>query len=226
MTAPRPGPGPGPRYGSRSPSPAQASGREEAPHAPDRARLPLLPSGPGGVRQDAAAWGVGPSLSDGPEAALGWWVRISGPLARPVASSAEDSPSGLWRSLGKRVGLIALRGSNPLSSATFRSPDLRQRRSWSAGASGRRWWPGWLSSWSQSQLWVSPGARFPLNRPRRPVPGRVGRASGQVRIRVVGGELLRDAVVADADEFWDFAMFYAAVVSLRWLSQQARSASR
>ena len=35
----------------------------------------------------------------------------------PVPSSAEDSPSGLWRSLGKRVGLTALRGSNPLSSA-------------------------------------------------------------------------------------------------------------
>src|SRR6476620_11040325 len=41
-----------------------------------------------------------------------------GSANRPVLSSAEDSPSGLWRSLGKRVGLIALRGSNPLSSAT------------------------------------------------------------------------------------------------------------
>src|SRR5436190_20477427 len=37
----------------------------------------------------------------------------------PVASCAEDSPSGLWRSLGKRVGLTALRGSNPLSSAVL-----------------------------------------------------------------------------------------------------------
>ena len=36
---------------------------------------------------------------------------------RPVLSSAEDSPSGLWRSLGKRVGLTALAGSNPASSA-------------------------------------------------------------------------------------------------------------
>ena len=43
--------------------------------------------------------------------------RISPPGAAPVASCAEDSPSGLWRSLGKRVGLTALRGSNPLSSA-------------------------------------------------------------------------------------------------------------
>src|SRR4051812_10170791 len=30
---------------------------------------------------------------------------------------AEDSPSGLWRSPGTRVGLIALAGSNPASSA-------------------------------------------------------------------------------------------------------------
>src|SRR6478735_7956553 len=45
--------------------------------------------------------------------------RISPLGAAPVASSAEDSPSGLWRSLGKRVGLTALRGSNPLSSATL-----------------------------------------------------------------------------------------------------------
>ncbi len=30
---------------------------------------------------------------------------------------AEDSPSGLWRSPGTRVGLIALTGSNPASSA-------------------------------------------------------------------------------------------------------------
>jgi hypothetical protein len=40
-------------------------------------------------------------------------------LGVPVLSSAEDSPSGLWRSLGKRVGLTALAGSNPASSATF-----------------------------------------------------------------------------------------------------------
>ena len=29
---------------------------------------------------------------------------ISPAVTRPVLSSAEDSPSGLWRSLGKRVG--------------------------------------------------------------------------------------------------------------------------
>ena len=49
-------------------------------------------------------------------------VRFPALAAEPVASSAEDSPSGLWRSLGKRVGLTALRGSNPLSSATPTGP--------------------------------------------------------------------------------------------------------
>jgi hypothetical protein len=38
-------------------------------------------------------------------------------LGLPVAFRAEDSPRGLWRSLGKRVGLTALAGSNPASSA-------------------------------------------------------------------------------------------------------------
>jgi hypothetical protein len=37
---------------------------EETPRAPDRARLPLLPSGPGGVGQDAATRGAPPSLRD------------------------------------------------------------------------------------------------------------------------------------------------------------------
>ncbi len=43
--------------------------------------------------------------------------RHGGPLTYP----AEDSPSGLWRSLGKRVGLTALAGSNPASSATLQA---------------------------------------------------------------------------------------------------------
>ncbi len=38
-------------------------------------------------------------------------------MPRPVCSCAEDSPSGLWRSPGTRVGLTALAGSNPASSA-------------------------------------------------------------------------------------------------------------
>ena len=44
--------------------------------------------------------------------------RLGALRERPVLSSAEDSPSGLWRSLGKRVGLTALAGSNPASSAS------------------------------------------------------------------------------------------------------------
>ena len=35
------------------------TGQQKAPRVPDRARLPLLPSGPGGVGQDAATRGVG-----------------------------------------------------------------------------------------------------------------------------------------------------------------------
>ena len=38
----------------------------------------------------------------------------------------ENSPSGLWRTLGKRVGCNALRGSNPLFSAS-NSLDLEPR---------------------------------------------------------------------------------------------------
>jgi hypothetical protein len=49
-------------------------------------------------------------------------------LGLPVAFRAEDSPRGLWRSLGKRVGLTALAGSNPASSASPKpEPDLRKR---------------------------------------------------------------------------------------------------
>ena len=40
-------------------APSASTGREGTPRAPDRARLPLLPSGPGGVRRDNAARGVG-----------------------------------------------------------------------------------------------------------------------------------------------------------------------
>ena len=63
---------------------------------------------------------LGESARTGPSRA-----RFHHRRARPVASPAEDSPSGLWRSLGKRVGLTALRGSNPLSSATLTSGNAR-----------------------------------------------------------------------------------------------------
>src|SRR6478736_7239454 len=51
--------------------------------------------------------------------------RFHGTTRRPVTSSAEVSPSGLWRSLGKRVGLIALGGSNPPTSATRTASHIR-----------------------------------------------------------------------------------------------------
>ena len=66
------------------------------PRTPTRARLPLLPSGPGGFNEVIPHGGSGTRL------------RISqcSTEVRPwVASATEDSPSGLWRSLGKRVGL-------------------------------------------------------------------------------------------------------------------------
>src|SRR5687767_13769529 len=43
----------------------QGAGNAEAPHVPDRAHLPLLPSGPGGVQRDAATRGVAASLGQG-----------------------------------------------------------------------------------------------------------------------------------------------------------------
>src|SRR4051794_37338090 len=64
-------------------------------------------------------------------------VRDAGPVTCPT----EDSPSGLWRSLGKRVGLTALRGSNPLSSAARQAPGLRTgglSRVYAASSSGAR----------------------------------------------------------------------------------------
>src|SRR5436305_9141040 len=57
------------------------------PRAPARACLSLLPSGPGEVRRVSATRGVGHRV-------YGW----------AVFSSAEDSPSGLGRTIGNRVG--------------------------------------------------------------------------------------------------------------------------
>ena len=138
-----PTPGPTAVSGTR-PTPAGAAtargggtsrggGDEKAPRAPGRARRPLLPSGPGGVERDAATRGVGTSVGE-PRAPLQRGglrparrpgqrtpPRFGEASGRPVRSCAEDSPSGLWRSLGKRVGLTALRGSNPLSSASGKS---------------------------------------------------------------------------------------------------------
>src|SRR5215510_9510409 len=64
-----------------------------------------------------------PSVRDSGSAKRSRWAPWPIPPRRAfrVSSGAEDSPSGLWRSLGKRVGLTALAGSNPASSATLTS---------------------------------------------------------------------------------------------------------
>src|SRR6476661_2731248 len=72
--------------------------------------------------------GLARSLGEGSEQTkTGPRGRFHGAVRRPVASSAEVSPSGLWRSLGKRVGLIALGGSNPPTSATGLRGRVRSR---------------------------------------------------------------------------------------------------
>ena len=65
------------------------------PRAPDRACLPLLPSGPGGFSEMTPHEGSFESVRG---------YRCKRHVGCSVASPAEDSPSGLWRSLGKRVG--------------------------------------------------------------------------------------------------------------------------
>ncbi len=62
------------------------------PRAPARACLSLLPSGPGEVRRVSAARGVGCPV-------------YGGARRGAVSFSAEDSPSGLGRTIGNRVGL-------------------------------------------------------------------------------------------------------------------------
>lgn len=89
------------------------------PRAPARAHLPLLPSGPGGVQQDDATRGVWPQAyrASGTSVTetrrpltLHCWHgsksfrRFTVGVVSPVTSVTEDSPSGLGRTLGKRVG--------------------------------------------------------------------------------------------------------------------------
>ena len=96
------------------------AGTVRTPRTPARARLPLLPSGPGGVDGITPCEGSPTSLataSDGRAASTvltghaGRLLRRTVSRARvragpriPVSSPAEDSPSGLGRTLGKRVG--------------------------------------------------------------------------------------------------------------------------
>ena len=72
------------------------------PRAPARAHRPLLPSGPGGVQRDDTARGVTRTLR---RAASASSVTLTACANSPwVTFPTEDSPRGLWRSLGKRVG--------------------------------------------------------------------------------------------------------------------------
>jgi hypothetical protein len=75
---------------------------EKAPRAPVRARLSLLPSGPGEVHEMYAARGV-PKLYPVAEAA--WHGARWRHAEASVSWLAEDSPRGLGRTLGKRVGI-------------------------------------------------------------------------------------------------------------------------
>ncbi len=66
---------------------------------------------------------AGPSRPRGRRTSPGGRDDGTGRPAAPVSSCAEDSHSGLVRTIGNRVGLTTLRGSNPLSSAATRGPD-------------------------------------------------------------------------------------------------------
>ena len=99
---------------------------ERAPRAPDRAHLPLLPSDPGGVGRVIATRGTVAQCTPPPpypgndRGSLLAEAPVRPPPPERVIFRAEDSPRGLWRSLGKRVGLTALTSSNLVSSATSR----------------------------------------------------------------------------------------------------------
>src|SRR5437867_8475847 len=71
-------------------------GDARAPRAPARARLSLLPSGPGEVHRVT------------PHEGLRQLYPVAGRSWASVSSSTEDSPRGLGRTLGKRVGLTTL----------------------------------------------------------------------------------------------------------------------
>src|SRR4029079_847101 len=80
--------------------------------------LTLAAFRPWGSSQDGRRAGSGPECSTRGAAGRSGATLVV-PSISPVRLPlpAEDSPSGLWRSPGTRVGLTALRGSNPASSA-------------------------------------------------------------------------------------------------------------
>ena len=81
------------------------TGDARAPRAPVRARLSLLPSGPGEVHEMHAARGAD-DQSTRPRVDQGCAVTRPAGL---YPGSTEDSPRGLGRTLGKRVGLTPSR---------------------------------------------------------------------------------------------------------------------
>ena len=94
------------------------------PRAPISAHLPLLPSGPGGFSEMTPREESRDRVRAGQCACAKWlWV----------ISPTEDSPSGLWRSLGKRVGLTpsGVRIPYPPPSISFGTePRLWKCRLW------------------------------------------------------------------------------------------------
>src|SRR5690348_3526376 len=92
-----------------SPSPPViGTGNRRTPRTPIRARVPLLPSGPGGVGGSNAVRGVIGQCSQTHDQMCVLRPRPGAPCSAcwrfRVSSPAEDSPSGLGRTLGKRVG--------------------------------------------------------------------------------------------------------------------------
>ena len=78
---------------NRSLSPDWAEGVKGTPRAPARALLPLLPSGPGGVRRDDATRGVGPKCK-----------RV--PTSLCVARLVKMTRPGLYP-LRRRIRIVA-----------------------------------------------------------------------------------------------------------------------
>src|ERR1700761_6908799 len=118
-----------------------------------------------------------------------------------LAWPTEDSPSGLWRSPGTRVGLIALRGSNPLSSAV--GP-----LSGHAESGLETSWPplGWLDANQHEEAYGAQGrhpvARVLFDRCRRPLllfrVAPLARAGGRHHAFVGDGAAHRDGCAGGA----------------------------
>src|SRR4051794_21375778 len=70
--------------------------------------------------------GLAQSLGEQPSASKAAW--ISRGTRRPVPYPTEDSPSGLWRSLGKRVGCKPSGVRIPYPPPPEAGSDLRERR--------------------------------------------------------------------------------------------------